>query len=195
MGAVISIIIYLIVAAIVLLIVDRLNLGLSVNGFGNAIIATAVIAVVSWVLGWLLAQLGIRLPSGLLGAILSIIVAAVVLMISDRFLAGMKVNGFSGAIVAAIAIASSVGSSRSCSVRFSPQWALSPSSISLGKSKAYCKNAGSSKDGACVPLLIHGICSLPASSLALDSTTRECISPQTLNRNPFRFSVTSWSTI
>ncbi|MCZ7673332.1 MAG: phage holin family protein [Chloroflexi bacterium] len=30
--------------------------------------------------------------------------AAVVLMISDRFVAGMKVNGFGGAIVAAIAI-------------------------------------------------------------------------------------------
>ena len=32
------------------------------------------------------------------------IVAAVVLMISDKFVPGMKVNGFVGAIVAAIAI-------------------------------------------------------------------------------------------
>lgn len=104
MGAVISILIYLIVAAIVLLIVDRLNLGLAVAGFGNAIIAAAVIAIVSWVISWVLGTLGIQLPSGLLGAIISVIVAAVVLMISDRFLSGMKVNGFTGAIIAAIAI-------------------------------------------------------------------------------------------
>jgi putative membrane protein len=41
----------------------------------------------------------------LLGAIVYLVVAAVVLMISDRFVPGMKVNGFGGAIIAAIAIA------------------------------------------------------------------------------------------
>jgi putative membrane protein len=39
-----------------------------------------------------------------LGGIINIIVAAIVLMISDRFLSGMQVNGFIGAIIAAIAI-------------------------------------------------------------------------------------------
>jgi putative membrane protein len=104
MGVIIGIIIYLIVAAIVLLIVDRLNLGLSVAGFGNAIIAAAVIAIVTWVISWLLGLLGISIPGGVLGAIIAVIVSAVVLMISDRFLTGMKVQGFTGAIVAAIAI-------------------------------------------------------------------------------------------
>lgn len=104
MGAIVSIILYLIIAAVVLIVVDRLNLGLSVNGFGNAVIAAAVIAIVSWIVNYILGAVGIRIPGGLLGAIVSIIVAAVILMISDRFLKGMKVNGFTGAIVAAIAI-------------------------------------------------------------------------------------------
>lgn len=104
MGAILSIIIYLIIAAIVLIVVDRLNLGLSVNGFQNALIAAAVIAIVSWIVGLLLNAIGIRVPGGLLGAVVSIIVAAVILMVSDRFLKGMKVNGFTGAIIAAIAI-------------------------------------------------------------------------------------------
>lgn len=103
-SAIIGFIIYLIVAAIVLLVIDRLNLGLSVAGFGNAVIAAAVIALVTWVISWILGALGFQLPSGLLGAILAVIVSAVVLMVSDRFLTGMKVNGFTGAIIAAIAI-------------------------------------------------------------------------------------------
>jgi putative membrane protein len=41
----------------------------------------------------------------LLGTIINLIVAALVLMVSDRFVSGMKVNGFGGAIIAAIAIA------------------------------------------------------------------------------------------
>jgi putative membrane protein len=41
----------------------------------------------------------------LLGLIVLLIVAAVVLMVSDKFVPGMKVNGFGGAIIAAIAIA------------------------------------------------------------------------------------------
>jgi putative membrane protein len=106
MGALISAIIYLIVAALVIWIVARLNLGLSVRGFGAAIIAAAVIAIVTAVVLWLLGLLGITLGgTGLLAAIIALIVAAVVLMVSDRFVPGMEVHGFNGAIIAAIGIA------------------------------------------------------------------------------------------
>ena len=54
---------------------------------------------------WLLGLLGITIGGGLLGAIVLLIVAAVVLMLSDKFVPGMEVKGFSGAIIAAIAIA------------------------------------------------------------------------------------------
>ena len=105
MGVLFNTIIALIVAAVVLMIVSRFNLGLTVKGFGAAIIAAIVIAVVAGVLAWLLGLLGITIGGGILGAIILLIVAAVVLMLSDKFVPGMEVKGFSGAIIAAIAIA------------------------------------------------------------------------------------------
>jgi putative membrane protein len=106
MGALISAIIYLLVAALVIWIVGRLNLGLTVRGYGAAIITAIVIAIVTAVVAWLLGLLGITLGgTGLLAAIIALIVAAIVLMVSDRFVPGMEVKGFTGAIVAAIAIA------------------------------------------------------------------------------------------
>jgi putative membrane protein len=105
MGILINIIIALVVTAVVLLIVDRLNLGLSVDGFGSAVIAALVIAIVGGVVLWLLGLLGISVGGGLLGAIVYLVVAAVILLISDRFLPGLSVSGFVGAIIASIAIA------------------------------------------------------------------------------------------
>lgn len=104
MGYIISFLVALIVAALVIYIVGRLNLGLTVSGFGAAIVAALVIAIVGTIVLWLLSLLGLTFGGGLLGAIIYIIVAAIILMISDRFVPGMQVNGFTGAIVAAIAI-------------------------------------------------------------------------------------------
>jgi putative membrane protein len=104
MGAIWSFIVAVVVAAVVLLLVSRLNLGLSVTGFGAAAIAAIVIAIVGAVVLWLLGVLGITIGGGWFGALVYLVVAAVVLMISDRFVPGMKVKGFTGAIVAAIAI-------------------------------------------------------------------------------------------
>jgi putative membrane protein len=104
MGYIINFLVALIVAALVIYIVGRLNLGLTVSGFGAAIIAALVIAIVGTIVMWLLGLLGLTIGGGLLGAIIYIIVAAIILMISDRFVPGMQVKGFTGAIVAAIAI-------------------------------------------------------------------------------------------
>ena len=55
---------------------------------------------------WLLVEVfEISVGASWLGAILNLVVAAVVLMIADRFVPGMKVGGFVGALIAAIAIA------------------------------------------------------------------------------------------
>lgn len=105
MNDIIGLVISLVAAAVVLMIVGRFNLGLSVDGFGSAIIAAAVIAIVGWVIVWLLGLINI-VPggTGLWGAIVTTVIAAIVLMVSDRFLPGLKVAGFAGAIIAAIAI-------------------------------------------------------------------------------------------
>jgi putative membrane protein len=104
-SAILNFVIWLVVAALVIWIVGRLKLGLTVRGFGAAIIAALVIAVVSAIVIWILGALGISLAGGFLGAIIALIVAAVILLISDRFVPGMEVKGFTGAIIAAIAIA------------------------------------------------------------------------------------------
>ncbi len=91
------------VGAIVLMIVSRLELGLAVDGFGSAFIASAVISIVAGIITWLIGLIGIRVGTPtLIGALVSLIVAAVVLLISDRFVKGMKVDGFGGAIIAAL---------------------------------------------------------------------------------------------
>ena len=103
-GTLLGILLALVAAAVVIVIVSKLNLGLTVDGFGPAIIAAAVIAIVGGLIYWLLGVLGITIGGGWLGAIINLIIAAVVLLTAGRMLKGLKVNGFVGAIVAAIAI-------------------------------------------------------------------------------------------
>jgi putative membrane protein len=104
MGYIFSFLVALVVSAVVIFIVGKLNLGLTVSGFGAAIISALVIAIVGTIVLWLLSLFNLTLGTGLLGAIIYIIIAAIILRISDRFVPGMQVNGFTGAIVAAIAI-------------------------------------------------------------------------------------------
>jgi putative membrane protein len=104
MGYIWSFLVALVVSAVVILIVGRLNLGLTVSGFGAAIIAALVISIVGTIVFWLLGVFGLTIGSGWLGALVYLVISAIVLMISDRFVPGMKVKGFTGAIVAAIAI-------------------------------------------------------------------------------------------
>lgn len=93
-----------VLAAAVIYIVSRLGLGLTVTSFVSALIAAAIIAVIAWLIGLVLPDTWTQ-GGGLIPALLSLVVSAVVLLIADRFLPGMKVNGFVGALVAAIAIA------------------------------------------------------------------------------------------
>ena len=103
-GALMSALVYLVVSAVVILIVGKLNLGLTVKSFGSAIMAAVVIALVAGLVVWGLGLFGITLTGGWLAAIVNLIVAALVLMIADKFLSGMEVHGFLGAIIAALAI-------------------------------------------------------------------------------------------
>lgn len=103
--AIIGILIGALFSGLIIWIVGKLGLGLEVSGFGAAFIAAIVIAVVGWVVTWLLGLVGLTFGVGLLGAIIHLIVAAVVLMVSENFVSELKVKGFTGALVAAIAIA------------------------------------------------------------------------------------------
>lgn len=99
----------LLISAVIIWIVGRLNLGLEVDGFMSAVWAALVIAIVAVVVTFLFNLIpfvkDLGSMTGLLGAIIVLVVSAIVLMISDKFLSGMKVNGFTGALIAAVAIA------------------------------------------------------------------------------------------
>ncbi len=88
----------------VIWIVGKLHLGMEVDGFGVAFIASFVIAIIGGLVNWLLTSLGITFGGGLLGGIVNLVVAAVVLMLSGRILPGMRVRGFTGALLAAVCI-------------------------------------------------------------------------------------------
>lgn len=107
MWVILSFIIGVVIAALVLMVVSRFNLGLKVDGFGPAAIAAVVISLVTSVVLWFLSLLGIQLGGAgwLLNAIFWAIISAVILLVAARFLPGLTVAGFTGAIIAAIAIA------------------------------------------------------------------------------------------
>lgn len=104
LGLLIGIIVGALISGLVIWIVSKLGLGLEVDGFVSAFIAAIIIAVVGGIINWLLGVLGISVGGGWLGAIIHLIIAAIVLMISDRFLKGLRVAGFAGALIAAVAI-------------------------------------------------------------------------------------------
>ena len=104
-GLIIGILIGALFTGLIIWMVDKLNLDLEVTGFGPAYIAAIVIAILNGLVAWLLGALGITIGAGLVGAILHLIIAAVVLMAAGNFVKGLVVKGFTGALVAAVAIA------------------------------------------------------------------------------------------
>ena len=103
-GLLIAIVIVGLSSGIVIWIVGKLGLGLEVKGFGSAFIAAIVIAVVGGIITLLLMIAGVQDGNGFFGGIVHLIVSAIVLMVSSRFLAGLKVTGSAGALVASITI-------------------------------------------------------------------------------------------
>ena len=104
LAVILGIVLVALVAGFVIWIVGKLGLGIEVSGFGAAFIAAIVIAIVGGLITWLLSLLNITIAGGWLGAIINLIIAAIVLLISGSFVPGLKVKGFGGALIAAIAI-------------------------------------------------------------------------------------------
>jgi putative membrane protein len=102
---VVGIVIAGILSGILIWIVAKLNLGLEVDGFLSAFVAGVVIAILGGLINWGLTALNLGIPAGLLGALIHLVVAALVIYFAGSMLKGLRVNGFVGALVAAIAIA------------------------------------------------------------------------------------------
>jgi len=103
-GTIVGVVIGILLYALAIWVVSKLGLGLKVSGFGPAVIAAIVISVVSALIIWLGDALGLSV-GGVLGAIIHLIIAALVLMFAGDAVKGLKVKGFTEALIAAVAIA------------------------------------------------------------------------------------------
>jgi len=103
-GMIVSFLIGILLYALAIWAVGKLGLGLTVSGFGPALVAAVVISVLSWLVVWLLGALGLGF-GGFLGAVVNLIIAALVLMFAGNMVKGLRVKGFVPALIGAVAIA------------------------------------------------------------------------------------------
>lgn len=104
-GAIIGIIISTVVSGLLIWLVGKLGLGIEIDGFGPAFLTGFVIALL-----WLFANfvwnlLGYTPEGGLAGALTHLILTAGFLYGIRNSISGLRVKGFSGAVIAAVAIA------------------------------------------------------------------------------------------
>lgn len=103
MNMLISFIVSLLLYGLIIWIVGRLGLGLEVDGFVPAFLAALVIAVLNYIIIWLFHSTSLG-ATGWFGALVGLVVAALVLYTAGAWIKGMRVKGFVGALVGAIAI-------------------------------------------------------------------------------------------
>ena len=90
--------------AVALLIVSRVVQGFEVSGFGSALIAVIVIGLLNATLGLLLKL--VTLPLGILTlGLFFLVINAIVLWFSSKFVPGFAVTSFSAAFLGALALA------------------------------------------------------------------------------------------
>jgi uncharacterized membrane protein YvlD (DUF360 family) len=93
-----------VLSGVMIWLVSLLGLGLKVDGIGPALVAGIVIALAGGVISWLLDCLKLSIPKGLLRFVVNVLLGAVVLFIGANLIPGLTVNGFAGALFAALAI-------------------------------------------------------------------------------------------
>lgn len=100
LGLVIGILIAALVSGIIIWLVGKLNVGLTVKNFGWAMLAGLVIGILTNIVTHFMPDFG-----GAGGFLVSLIVSAGVILASGKILKGLTVDGFKGALFAAMAIA------------------------------------------------------------------------------------------
>ena len=105
-GIIIGALVGAIFSGLVLWVVGKLGWGIEVDGFGPAYLAAVIIAILSAVVHWIWqAVFNYTPPAGLAGAVSNLLVAAILLQFVGGRIKGLRVKGFSGAIIAALAVA------------------------------------------------------------------------------------------
>ena len=99
-GLIIGTLIGAVISGFIIWLVSKLNIGLSVDNFGWAMLAGLFIGVISNLLNHLLPGMNAALT-----AAIQLVISAVVILLAGKVFSGVKVDGFKGALVGAVAIA------------------------------------------------------------------------------------------
>jgi uncharacterized membrane protein YvlD (DUF360 family) len=91
-------------SGVMIWLVSLLGLGLKVDGIVPAFVAGIAIALMGGLITWLLGRLKLSIPNGLLRFVVNALLGAVVLFFGASLIPGLTVNGFAGALLAALAI-------------------------------------------------------------------------------------------
>jgi len=99
-GLIFGILIAAVVSGLIIWLVSKLNVGLSVNSFGWAMLAGLFIGAITNLLNPLVSGM-----NEILTAVINLVIAAGVILLAGKVFSGVKVDGFKGALIAALAIA------------------------------------------------------------------------------------------
>ena len=99
-GLIIGILIAAVVSGVIIWLVSKLNVGLSVDSFGWAMLAGLFIGAITNVLDRLVPGM-----NEILAAVIHLVISAGVILLAGKLFSGVKVEGFKGALIAAVAIA------------------------------------------------------------------------------------------
>jgi putative membrane protein len=99
-GLIIGILIAAVISGVIIWLVSKLNIGLSVDSFGWAMLAGLFIGALSNLFNHLIPG-----TTGILMMVIHLVISAGVIMLAGKLFSGVKVDGFKGALIAAVAIA------------------------------------------------------------------------------------------
>jgi len=99
-GLIIGIVVAALVSGFIIWLVGKLNVGLTVKNFGWAMLAGLLIGILTNIANSFVKDFG-----GAVGFIVQLVISALVIMACGKMLSGLQVNGFKGALFAAMAIA------------------------------------------------------------------------------------------
>ena len=99
-GLVLGILIGAVISGFIIWLVSKFNIGLSVDNFGWAMVAGLFIGVITNLIMYFVPGLG-----DVVNAIVQLLVAAAVIVLAGKVFSGVKVDGYSGALVAAVLMA------------------------------------------------------------------------------------------
>lgn len=99
-GLMIGILIAAVVSGVIIWLVSKLNIGLTVDSFGWAMLAGLFIGAISNFLNQ-----GLPGMNPIVSMVIHLVISAGVILMAGKLFRGVKVDGFKGALIAAVAIA------------------------------------------------------------------------------------------